>query len=121
MAAVVRSSVSAATVMASSPAHVTEAPVPRKSKRCVSSLAAWLRALSTSWRSTFETTSNDGLATALLLGGRGRRCPRASGLHPPPGAHRAGGGLYYFHRHRHGGLPERAMGADCKSVAKASQ
>ena len=35
-------------------------PVFLKSKRCEISLAAWLRALSTSWRSTLLTMSNDG-------------------------------------------------------------
>src|SRR6266498_5611001 len=65
MAALHRSSVSASIVMASSPDHFTEAPVPRKSNRVDSSLLAWLSALSTSCRSTLLTTSKDGSATSL--------------------------------------------------------
>ena len=45
--------------MPSSPFHAIVVSVPRKSKRVASSLAAWLSALSTSWRSTLLTMSND--------------------------------------------------------------
>src|SRR6478736_7921034 len=42
-----------------SPLHAIEAPTPLKSYRCAISLMAWFSALSTSWRSTLLTTSND--------------------------------------------------------------
>jgi hypothetical protein len=58
-AAVTRSSVSACRVTPSSPAQAMLALVPRKSKRCASSLPAWFRALSTSWWSTLLTMSYD--------------------------------------------------------------
>ena len=56
-AALTRSSVDEVMVIVSSPCHSMRVSVPRKSKRVDSSLAAWLRALSTSWRSTLLTTS----------------------------------------------------------------
>src|SRR5690349_1233053 len=84
--------------------------VPRKSKRCDSSLPAWLRALSISWRSTLLTTSKDASAMASPLrsaeaspGVRQRRPPFLYSSPVPP----------------HGGLPEWPMGADCKSVGLA--
>ena len=46
--------------MPSSPDQAIDALVPRKSKRCASSLAAWFTALSASCRSILLTTSNDG-------------------------------------------------------------
>src|SRR5690606_19590855 len=48
-----------------SPAQLIEALVPRKSNRCESSLAVWFRALSTSWRSTLLTTSNEDVAATV--------------------------------------------------------
>ena len=75
-AAATRSSVSACSVTPSSPAHAIVALVPRKSKRWDSSLPAWLRALSISWRSTLLTTSKDASAMASPF-----RCADA-----PPGA-----------------------------------
>src|ERR687898_140127 len=50
-AAFARSSVSDSTLIASSPVQAIEVPVPRKSNRCDSSLAAWLRALNPSQQS----------------------------------------------------------------------
>src|SRR3954451_7832382 len=60
-----RSSVLALISTPFSPLHAMEAPVFLKSKRCPTSLAAWLMALSTSCRSTLLTTSNDESATCL--------------------------------------------------------
>src|SRR3954454_9245609 len=72
MAAFVRSSVDEVMVMASSPCHSMWVSVPRKSNRVDSSLAAWLRALSTSCRSTLLTTSK--LESAIALASS--RCAR---------------------------------------------
>src|SRR5271156_1642361 len=58
-AALTRSSVELVSSIASSPFHAILVSVPRKSNRVESSLAAWLRALSTSCRSSLLTTSND--------------------------------------------------------------
>src|SRR5687767_12459712 len=109
-AAATRSSVSACRETPSSPAQAIVALVPRKSKRCDSSLPAWLRALSTSWRSTLLTTSKDAsaMAVSLPLGGRP---PGLRGRRPPF--------LYSSPVPPHGGLPEWPMGADCKSVGLA--
>src|SRR5919197_2423509 len=74
-AALARSSVSALIVTPSSPDHSIDAFVPRKSKRCEISLAAWLSALSTSCRSTLLTMSKDESAMA-----RPYARPRNSGL-----------------------------------------
>src|SRR5215212_468214 len=108
-AALTRSSVSACRVTPSSPAQAMVALVPRKSKRCESSLPAWFRALSTSWRSTLLTTSKDASAMASPFHRR-----------PPLGAPRAACAvLYSLPVPPHGGLPEWPMGADCKSVGLA--
>src|SRR3954452_8633405 len=106
-AAVARSSVSDSIVNASSPAQAIDVPVPRKSKRWESSLAAWFRALSTSWRSSLLTTSNDGSAilASSPVGPCGTRYPAvvsSSGASAHPGR-----------------LPEWPKGADCKSVGLA--
>src|SRR5215218_6374552 len=108
-AAVTRSSVSACSVTPSSPAHAIVALVPRKSKRCESSLPAWFRALSTSCRSTLLTTSKDAsaIADSLPLLGRARGSGTPSTF------------LYAAPVPPHGGLPEWPMGADCKSVGLA--
>src|SRR5215218_8383046 len=108
-AAVTRSSVSACSVTPSSPAHAIVALVPRKSKRCESSLPAWFRALSTSCRSTLLTTSKDAsaIAESLPLLGRARGSGTPSTF------------LYAAPVPPHGGLPEWPMGADCKSVGLA--
>src|SRR5690606_8239459 len=50
-----------------SPDHSIEAPTLRKSYRCAISLDAWLSALSTSWRSTLLTMSNELSAMSGLL------------------------------------------------------
>src|SRR5580698_5640221 len=42
-----------------SPDQVMDAPTPRKSNRVLISLAAWLRALSTSWWSSLDTMSKE--------------------------------------------------------------
>src|SRR3954465_3928580 len=109
-AALTRSSVSACRVTASSPAQEMVALVPRKSNRCDSSLPAWLSALSISWRSTLLTTSKDASAMALPLscsdGRLGGPSTPSDVLYSPPVP-------------PHGGLPERPMGADCKSVGLA--
>src|SRR3954453_24022435 len=108
-AAATRSSVSAWSVTPFSPAQAMVALVPRKSNRWESSFPAWFSALSTSWRSTLLTTSNDESAMAVPLplcelpGLRDHR-PRF---------------LYAAPVRPHGGLPEWPMGADCKSVGLA--
>src|SRR5690242_20413321 len=107
-AALARSSVSDSIVTASSPAQAIEVPVPRKSNRCESSFAAWLRALSTSCRSTLLTTSNDGSATACLLVDRAPAEPGWSLSYP-----------WSCASAHPGGLPEWPKGADCKSVGSA--
>ena len=108
-AATTRSSVSAWSVTPSSPAQAMVALVPRKSKRCDSSLPAWFRALSTSCRSTLLTTSKD--ASAMGTPFRGRA---------PLGAPRSVSAVLYSSPvPPHGGLPEWPMGADCKSVGLA--
>src|SRR5262249_55169876 len=101
-----------------SPECVAAAPVSRKSKRFLISLAVWLTGLSISWVSTLLTMSKDGSATArnLLseLDQRGSsRCPagqshlaRTSPRQPPCRDRYA--------RPRHGRLPERPKGAVCK-------
>src|SRR3954452_1606523 len=84
--------------------------VPRKSKRCESSLPAWFSALSTSWWSTLLTMSNDESAIGVLLrSGDAPPAPRGSG---PPF-------LYAAPVPPHGGLPEWPKGADCKSVGSS--
>src|SRR5262245_17962158 len=58
----------------------TSVGVPLKSKRCPTSLSVWLMALSTSWRSSLHTTSNDGMGARSIgrrldhvnPGGRGK-------------------------------------------------
>src|SRR6266487_3127356 len=111
---------------ASSPAQAIDAFVPRKSKRCASSFAVWLSALSTSCRFTLLTTSNDGSAIGRLsppcvLTWHDRtRCPAAP-AHPPVRYPAPSDG-----QRRHpsaaptpGGLPERPKGAVCKTVGTA--
>ena len=90
-----------------SPVHSIAAPAFLKSKRWESSLAVWFSALSTSWRSTLLTMSNEESATAIVLrSGRGGVSPAGIGsVILPPRPHAA-----------YGRLPERPMGADCKSV-----
>src|SRR4029077_17928564 len=57
--ALARSSLLARMSTACSPDQVIEAPTPRKSNRVPISLAAWLTALSTSWRSSLDTMSKE--------------------------------------------------------------
>jgi hypothetical protein len=80
-----RSSAFALISIAFSPCHAIEAPVFLKSKRWVSSRAAWFSALSASWWSILLTMSNDeslAMAAPASLRGRigaqdiGRREPR---------------------------------------------
>src|SRR2546421_12395296 len=123
-AARARSSVSACTVIALSPAWATCAPVPRKSNRVASSFDAWLSALSSSCRSTLLTMSNEGSATSPPSGSRLTRSgvPTVPVCAPPV--------RYRYpclrcrttvQRYPHGGLPERSMGTVCKTVAKATK
>src|SRR5690349_11554394 len=108
IAALQRSSVSEVKVIASSPAQATVVLVPRKSKRLLSSLAAWLSALSTSCRSTLLTTSNDGSATTSLLNDLGvTACCDATGV-PRFGASRRGYVLFCPHRYDGVGRVARA-------------
>src|SRR5512142_1928858 len=57
--ALARSSPLARMSIAFSPDQVMDAPAPRKSNRVPISLAAWLTALSTSWRSSLDTMSKE--------------------------------------------------------------
>src|SRR5215469_11668436 len=57
--ALARSSLLARISTPCSPDQAMEAPTPRKSNRVPISLAAWLSALSTSWRSSLETMSKE--------------------------------------------------------------
>src|SRR5215813_223279 len=57
--ALARSSLLARMSTACSPDHAMDAPTPRKSNRVPISLAAWLTALSTSWRSSLDTMSKE--------------------------------------------------------------
>src|SRR3984957_16550004 len=57
--AMARSSLLARMSTACSPDQVMDAPTPRKSNRVPISLAAWLSALSTSWRSSLDTMSKE--------------------------------------------------------------
>src|ERR1700679_4237778 len=54
-----RSSLLARMSTACSPDQAMDAPTPRKSNRVPISLAAWLSALSTSWRSSLDTMSKE--------------------------------------------------------------
>jgi hypothetical protein len=54
-------------VTPSSPDLATVVPVPRKSKRVLSSFSVWWNALSTYCRSTLLTMSKDGLAGMIKL------------------------------------------------------
>src|ERR1700730_3708721 len=57
--ALARSSLLARMSTACSPDQAMDAPTPRKSNRVPISLAAWLSALSTSWRSSLDTMSKE--------------------------------------------------------------
>src|ERR1700757_5150802 len=57
--ALARSSLLARMSTACSPDQAMEAPTPRKSNRVPISLAAWLTALSTSWRLSLDTMSKE--------------------------------------------------------------
>src|SRR5271156_6319388 len=79
--AMARSSLLARMSTACSPDQAMDAPTPRKSNRVPISLAAWLSALSTSWRSSLETMSKedswDATAPRLDVPARGRHTGRA--------------------------------------------
>src|SRR5271169_6487983 len=104
-AALTRSSVELVSSIASSPFQAILVSVPRKSNRVDSSFAAWFRALSTSWRSILLTTSNDesAIGSVPFLSKLAVCAPGTSSLYS----------CYPYHTGR---LPERPMGADCKSV-----
>src|SRR5271166_4390970 len=72
--ALARSSLLARMSTACSPDQAMDAPTPRKSNRVPISLAAWLSALSTSWRSSLDTMSKEDSwdATALRLDAPGQ-------------------------------------------------
>src|ERR1041384_502182 len=110
IAALQRSSVSEVKVIASSPAQATVVLVPRKSKRVLSSLAAWLSALSTSCRSTLLTTSNDGSATTSLLNDLGVLVQQRCYWDPRFEASRTG--YVSFIPHRYGGVGRVARAAN---------
>src|SRR5271165_7628883 len=109
-----------------------DAPTPRKSNRVPISLAAWLSALSTSWRSILDTMSKEDScdATAPRLDGpaAGRHAERAgsrsnsadpklaSGL---PSRRLLGYSCGAARHGRHGRLPEWPKGAVCKTVGFA--
>src|ERR1700736_5691585 len=79
--ALARSSLLARMSTACSPDQAMDAPTPRKSNRVPISLAAWLSALSTSWRSSLDTMSKedswDATAPRLDVGGAHRHADRA--------------------------------------------
>src|SRR5881227_1455972 len=83
--ALARSSPLARMSMALSPDQAMDAQAPRKSNRVPISLAAWLTALSTSWRSSFDTMSKedscDATAPRLDVTGAGRHAGRARTVH----------------------------------------
>src|SRR3954453_8698708 len=131
-AALTRSSVSALMVTASSPAQLMLALVPRKSNRWLSSLAAWFSALSTSWCSTLLTMSNDDVSATRIapvmwsavnetLGAPRVPATTLPVCVGPRGNRYPGFRCGARHGGAPGGLPERPMGADCKSVAKATK
>src|SRR6516225_4690901 len=86
--ALARSSLLARMSTACSPDQAMEAPTPRKSNRLPISLAAWLTALSTSWRSSLDTMSKEEscAATAPRLDATGadRHAERAQARGQPP-------------------------------------
>src|SRR5262249_41535505 len=124
-AAFARSSVSALMVTPSSPDQAMLALVPRKSKRWPTSFAAWLSALSTSWRSTLLTTSNDASAMIVSpssLGPAERRYRTDGGRSVLPGPCRLTNRRQVRPVTRSavpGGLPEWPKGAVCKTVGSA--
>src|SRR5580658_3091214 len=88
--ALARSSLLARIATAWSPDQAMDAPTPRKSNRVPISLPAWLSALSTSWRSSLDTMSNedswDATAPRLDALARGRHAERANAgqIRPTP-------------------------------------
>src|SRR5439155_4234137 len=110
--------------------QVMDAPTPRKSKRVPISLAAWLIALSTSWRSSLDTMSKEDscAATAPRLDATGadRHAERVmSGGQPLnriPLTVRSRHGLSFWMppgAAAYGRLPEWPKGAVCKTVGSA--
>ena len=100
-----------------------EASVSLKSNRCATSFAAWLSALSTSWRSTLLTMSNERVRAPRLLllsapahsaRARRRRRSLAGRLAILPSS-----AALLERRSRHGRLPEWPKGAVCKTVGTA--
>ena len=126
-----RSSLLARMSTACSPDQAMDAPTPRKSNRVPISLAAWLSALSTSWRSSLDTMSKEESwdATAPRLDARtaGRHAERAGrrARYDPdgPSANRlVVSWAILFDAARataHGRLPEWPKGAVCKTVGSA--
>src|SRR5580693_7513925 len=82
--ALARSSLLARISTPCSPDHAMDAPTPRKSNPVLISLAAWLSALSASWRSILLTMSKlDSLGMVLRLDGYGSgRHTGWAGCHP---------------------------------------
>src|SRR5579864_4033894 len=130
--ALARSSLLARMSTAWSPDQVMDAPTPRKSNRVPISLAAWLSALSTSWRSSLDTMSKEDSCDATA--------PRLDASAPARHAERAGRpadsygpaghrltvssclGLSFSRppaRTVYGRLPEWPKGAVCKTVGSA--
>ena len=114
-----RSSVLALISRTFSPLPLDRRPGALEVVRCESSLAAWFSALSTSWWSTLLTMSKCCRPWCLLpvgcraRAGRTRRRARCGILpYRAPCDPSAVGATA-------GGLPERPMGADCKSVGLA--
>src|SRR6185437_9983052 len=110
----------------SSPDHAMLVLVPRKSKRWPTSLAAWLSALSTSWRSTLLTTSND--ASAMIVSPSLLESCRTDGIGRTQGGRSGPCPCRLTNRRRStpvtraavpGGLPEWPKGAVCKTVGSA--
>src|SRR6266511_1321217 len=92
-----------------SPDHLMPASTFLKSNRWLTSLAAWLRALSTSWRSTLLTMSKEDSEAmwGFLSFADDTDCVVGRSL-----LYRLSG----YSTKSPGGLPERPKGADCKSV-----
>ena len=79
--ALARSSLLARISTPCSPDQAIDAPTPRKSNRVPISLAAWLSALSTSWRSILDTMSKEDSVMPRLQARRGRRGPSCRTRH----------------------------------------
>src|SRR5262249_45230194 len=127
--ALARSSLLARMSTACSPDQVIEAPTPRKSNRVPISLAAWLIALSTSWRSSLDTMSKedscDATAPRLDAPSAERHAERAMSRGQPLTVSRLPRGRVFGYpcdaasAAAYGRLPEWPKGAVCKTVGSA--